>query len=267
MEMGGARSSRGEFNQRSWTTEELDDDPHINLLEVRAAREGVKALARPGDKVRLHLDNVTACAYIRKQGGTKSSSLSEESCLLWKDAVERDISLLTPHWLSSEANLEADFLSRNKICQWDFFIDRETFNYMLRVLQVRPTLDVFASRETARLERYMTRYPDSQAVAQDAMLHPWDEMSYLFPPVPLMVKVLRLVREQKISALLVCPKWPSALWWPTVVEMMVQPPLPLPHYKKILRTVDGSQLQPYLEPLVAVHISAKISPSAIEIQA
>ena len=83
---------------------------------------------------------------------------------------------------------------------------------MLRVLQVRPTLDVFASRETARLERYMTWYPDSQAVAQDAMLHPWDEMSYLFPPVPLMVKVLRLVREQKISALLVCPKWPSALW-------------------------------------------------------
>ena len=137
---------------------------------------------------------------------------------------------------------------------------------MLNVFQVSPTLDVFASRNTARLDRYMTWYPDKQAVAQDALLHPWDEVSYLFPTVPLLPKVLKMVREQGISAILVCPKWPSALWWPTVLEMMVGPPLLLPYYKRILTTVDGSPLQPYLEPLVGVLISAKTMQSDTKIQ-
>ena len=35
--MCGAHSSRGGFFQRPWSVEELGDDPHINLLELRAA--------------------------------------------------------------------------------------------------------------------------------------------------------------------------------------------------------------------------------------
>merc|ERR1711954_319078 len=60
MTMGGAYNSRGQFYQRHWTDQELNLDPHINLLEIRAAREAVASLASPGDRVRLHVDNVTA---------------------------------------------------------------------------------------------------------------------------------------------------------------------------------------------------------------
>ena len=98
--MGGARSSRGTFFQRAWTKDELDADYHINLLEIRAARDGISALAQTGDCVRLHMDNMTACAYVRKQGGTKSSLLSQEACLLWDQSVSKNIEILTPHWLS-----------------------------------------------------------------------------------------------------------------------------------------------------------------------
>ena len=264
--MGGARNSRGKFTQRSWSSNELDVNPHINLLEIRAAREGIDKLAVEGDKVRLHIDNITACSYIRKQGGTRSSNLSDEACLLWEEALARNILILTPHWLSSKDNIEADFLSRNKLNQWEFYIRPSLFEYILRELQVYPTLDAFASRSTTQLERYMSWFPDSQAVAQDALLHQWDEITYLFPPVPLMLKVLRLVREQGISAVLVCPQWPTALWWPSVVEMMVGAPLPLPYYKEALVMVGKGNLQPFLDPLVAVHISAKILPQAIDAQ-
>ena len=62
---------------------------------------------------------------------------------------------------------------------------------------------------------------------------------------------------------LVCPQWPTALWWPTVVDMMVGPPLQLPHFRKILKHVEGNRIEPYLDPLVAVHISARASEPAI----
>ena len=238
--------------------------PHINLLEIRAARDGIVALADPGDRVRLHMDSVTACAYVRKQGGTKSTSLSKEACLLWHQALSRDVQILAPHWLSTKDNVEADFLTRNSLSQWEIFLIPDIFYYILGVFQVQPTLDAFASRETHQLPRYMSWYPDSMAVAQDALLHQWDSTTFLFPPVPLLLKVLRLVREQGITAVLVCPHWPTALWWSLVVEMMVVPPLPLPHYKVALRTVDGGQIQPYLDPLVAVLISADISEPAMQ---
>ena len=90
--MGGSHCSRGKFLQRAWSKEELSQDLHINLLEIRAAREAL-ALAEPGDLVRLHIDSRTAASYIRRQGGTKSSLLSAEACQLWREAVSKSDNL------------------------------------------------------------------------------------------------------------------------------------------------------------------------------
>ena len=49
LEMCGAHNSRGQFFQRAWAPEEQAEDLHINLLETRAAREGLTALTVPGD--------------------------------------------------------------------------------------------------------------------------------------------------------------------------------------------------------------------------
>ena len=138
-------------------------------------------------------------------------------------------------------------------------MDRETFTAILEHFSLYPTLDVFASQSMAQLPRNMSWERDSQAIGQDALIHSGDPVSYLFPPVPLLPKVVRLIKDQRIRAVLVCPQWPSALWWGLMAEMMVEPPMELPYYKNILRTLDGSPLRPYLDPMVALHISGKNS--------
>ena len=62
----GAVNSHGDYFQRSWT--ETDNCQHINLLEIRAAKEGIRELVDPHKTVRPHIDNTTACTYIRKIG-------------------------------------------------------------------------------------------------------------------------------------------------------------------------------------------------------
>ena len=109
----------------------MADDPSINLLETRAARESVMALSEPGDRVRLHIDNRTAAAYIRCQGGTRSNVLSQEALLLWEQAVSRDVTLLPPQWIPTGENTAADFLSRHNMAQWMSMLDRKVFRSIL----------------------------------------------------------------------------------------------------------------------------------------
>ena len=255
--MGGAHCSRGTFYQRQWSQKELQLQPHINLLEIRAAREGL-SLARPRDIVRINLDSRTASAYIKKQGGTRSSVLNHEACLLWKEAVSRKLTLVTPLWLSTKDNAMADFLSRHQLVQWEFLLSDDVFQLVLDNFHISPTLDVFASRDTKKLTRYMSWFPDPEAVARDALLHPWDQESYAFPPVPLILKSLQKIEREKIRVVMILPKWPSAIWWTHVQSLLLDPILPLPSYKTVLTMVDRSKNLPYLDPLVAVHLQSKI---------
>ena len=92
----GAVNSHGDYFQRSWT--ETESCQHINLLEIRAAKEGIRELVDPHETVRPHIDNTTACAYIRKIGGTRSVSLCQESLKLWREVVSRDVHILSLFW-------------------------------------------------------------------------------------------------------------------------------------------------------------------------
>ena len=89
-----------------------------------------------------------------------------------------------------------DFLSRHDMYHWEIMLDREVFSAILEHFDLQPTLDVFASRSTAQLSRFMSWEKDPQTVAQDAMIQSWDPVSYLFPPVPLLPKVIRQVKDQ-----------------------------------------------------------------------
>ena len=250
----GAYNDRGHFIQGEWDLLGAEKDLHISVLETRAARLAVESLTSPGDKVLLHIDNISACAYIRKQGGTRSYSLSLESCLLWERAISKNVFVLTPQWIGTKENCVADFLSRHDIHHWEFSLDRKVFNTIVDNFQLMPTLDAFASRQTAMLPRYMSWFQDPLAVARNALSNTWDPVTYLFPPTPLLPKVIQKLKEERVRAVLVVPQWPSALWWPLLVELLVEPPLPLPHYQQALVPMQEHQALPYLHPLVAMHL-------------
>ena len=119
------------------------------------------------------------------------------------------------------------------------------------------TLDTFASKETTPLKKYMSWMAYSNAVGRDAMLCKWDAKTYLFPPVPLIQRTLNKIVEEEIEAILICPHWPSSLWWLMVEDLLLAPPLPLPPFREILTPVQGN-IEVYLEPLVATLISGRV---------
>ena len=115
--------------------------------------------------------------------------------------------------MASEANAEADFLSRHRLQRWDFKLISSEFRRICHRLQVWPTLDAFTSKGSHQIPRYMTWEEDPRAVAINTLDYNWDPVTWLFPPVPLIPLALEGVLEQQIVAILICPGWTGAMWW------------------------------------------------------
>ena len=176
---------------------------HINLLEMKALFLGLQAFREDviGRLVTAMCDNSTVVAYVNKQGFTVSRAL----CLLasrllrWTESFDFH---LDARYLPGHANVLADLLSRRgQVVGTDWSLHPQVARSLLRVWG-NPSIDLFATCLNAKLPLYCSLVPDPQAVFEDAFRHPWDDLDlYVFPPFPLIGRVVARVRESSRLAM------------------------------------------------------------------
>ena len=237
----------------TWSKEEAA--LHINNLELRAVWYALKA-AEPlvrNKSVAVLTDNKTALAYIAKQGGTKSWVLFclVREILLWTE--ERRITLM-PQFISGTENVVADSLSRKgQVLPTEWTLNKQVCHQLWR-LWGQPLIDLFATRLNHRLPLYMSPHIDPQALAVDAMLHPWCNLDvYAFPPFAMVRQVINKVRKStNCKMTLVAPWWPQREWFPDLVSLLVDKPRRLPLRQDLLTQPLGRALHPNLHSLQLV---------------
>ena len=90
-------------------------------------------------------------------------------------------------------------------------------------------VDCFASRLNFKLQRYFSRYSDPYSSCVDAFSASWSDHVYLFPPVPIVDCVISKFRSDNTGhGLLICPYWPSQHWFPSLLDLLIAPPLLIP---------------------------------------
>jgi hypothetical protein len=152
----------------------------------------------------IRSDNTaTACNLQRQGAGKPLLKLTRE---IFKKLM-MNIRVTAMHMLGVE-NVLTDALSRMEATG-----DYELKTEAVRLLQVYPTIDLFASRKNAKSERFVVRPGPLQqgAMAVDAFSLPsWDlGVLYLFPPVQVIDRVLQRLQMEKIKV----QKWTSQPWW------------------------------------------------------
>ena len=218
-----------------WSREEKRR--HINYREMLAVWRAVQAFRTRlrGSTLSVQIDNRTAVAYLSKEGGTRSVSLSRLACriLLW--CHRRGVDLL-PVYVRGSANTVADSLSRSKETEWHLspLIAQRIFR-----LFGTPAVDLFASARTAQLPLYMTLdRADSRAVAVDALSQEWPfPLVFAFPPPTLVPAVLNKLKTTSVKMLLIAPAWSDAPWLPVVIGMLCGSPRRLPLLEDLVMNV------------------------------
>ena len=232
---------------------------HINCLELLAATLAIKSFVKKRDlHVHLKMDNTTALTYINKFGGTVSPELNRLTKELWLWCLDRNITLEATH-LPGVKNCTADKESRVMLDRSNWMLCPRIFskvNHKTGPLQV----DLFTSRLTHQLKNYVSWRPDPGAMATDAFTLDWTKFTgYANPPWNLVGRVLTHVRSQQAKVTLITPILRAQVWYPILLEMLVQEPLLLlPSPSLILPThrVNRAEVTP---PLAAWVISGRDS--------
>jgi hypothetical protein len=104
------------------------------------------------------------------------------------------------------------------------------------------TIDLFANRNNAQMDRFYSYLPDPEAEQFDALVQPWkEENGYAFPPFNLVSKCLRKISNEGASLLLICPLWPGQVWYPHLLSLLTCNPVLLPQHHSLLLDPLGNR--------------------------
>jgi hypothetical protein len=256
-EGGSPLQTRGYFTAKEQTL-------HINALELLGCWYTIRSLlplAVPHiDWARTHvnceLDNTTAIKYARV-AVSRSLRMSRIGAQFY-DWVESTSLQLSYRHLRGIYNVEADGLSRHAWAELEWKLHPDLVARLQGIWHCTIVRDLFASRHNAQVPLYFSWQHDFEAAGIDSLSYKWDwpETTYAYPPIFLINRVLqKILTDETHDLLLILPLWPRQSWWPTLMSVLTEVPIILPHRRWITSDPSGQATWIHSWPLMACRTS------------
>ena len=224
---------------------------HINCLELLAARLAVKCFSKARSNLTslLKMDSMSALTHINKRGGTISPKLNCLAKELWLWCMERNIFLIAQHLGCTKHHSG----QRVQGHEGQVRLEIEPNHLPTDQPEVGPLeVDLFASRLTHQLPDYASWRPDPMAMTTDAFTMNWAQVKgYCNPPWNLIGRVLAQTQQQQAELVLVAPVWKGQVWYPVLLEMLVEMPLLIPQRGDLIQPTHP-ETPPEVTPQLAV---------------
>ena len=198
---------------------------HINLLELEAVRRGLMEFAPvvENTSIRVHSDNRTTVACLRRQGSLKSVQLNKLTAKLVKWADRHNVTI-TPVHIQGYRNVEADALSRRDTThasEWS--LSQKEFNKIVTWSGLQPPwMDLMATHANRQTESFISPYPHPDAAGVDALSLNWNFPGtlWIYPPTGIIPKVIEKIRQtQNVTLIIIAPHTPLKPWYPDLMSL------------------------------------------------
>ena len=196
--------------QGQWSLEESSMSSTWKELEaVKRILLSLKEILK-GKSVKWYSDSQNVVSIVKK-GSSKPVLHQLALDIFWicsNDSISLEI-----EWISRDNNKRADQLSR--IIDFDdWFINDFAFEYFDHIWGVH-TVDRFANVFNKKMTRYNSLLWNPGCEAIDAFTQDWKgENNWLVPPVKLIIRVIKHLKECNASGTLIVPFWVTGVFWP-----------------------------------------------------
>ncbi|KAA6353832.1 MAG: hypothetical protein EZS28_050640, partial [Streblomastix strix] len=167
----------------------------------------------------IETDNTTVCFSI---ANAKAKYHQRKAIDLILQIEEENGWTLTISHIAGKQNKEADELSRTSMAG-NYQIRKEMLEEVLKDWQEEITVNLFATRNNAKYNRYYTLGIDKKAKGWDSVrVSWWEEFALIHPPIPIISRVIRKIIEEKAQGIMIVPNWPGQIWWTELKEITVR---------------------------------------------
>ena len=98
----------------------------------------------------------------------------------------------------------------------------KVLNLALERLSFKLEIDLFATNINTQFGKYAAFRPDPGAMYIDAFSTDWSDLKfYAFPPILVIPRVLSKVKQNSADGIIVVPFWPTQVWYPAMLKMLV----------------------------------------------
>lgn len=242
---------------------------HINCLELLAVLNTLESFQMfvENQHVKVLIDNTTAVACVTHMGTSHSDLCNNITKRIWEWCITHHVWLSAAHIPGCE-NTAADRESRKLRDETEWMLNKSVFDTIVARMHLNPCVDLFASRHNHQVEQYVSYQPDPQATAVDAFSLNWKnyDVFYAFPPFSLITQVLQQIQDQCATGLLIVPDWPTQIWYPKLMRMLIGHPVLIPPLQKLLYLPYNLQkIHPLHQKmlLLACHLSGDVCKTKI----
>jgi hypothetical protein len=218
-----------------WTKEKAE---MVNCLRELEAVEKVLNKAwteghlKEGEDVMIYTDNTNVEYNLNKKKSGWRMRAKVKQLILW--LKERQIRIECHHVAGAE-NGTADALSR-LAKSGDYSLKTGVIRRIEKGFREEAEIDLFANGKNKQKEMYCSVKKDRKAMARDAMTISWSGKTALaHPPIPMVVRTLLKVKQDKARVILVVPFWRGQIWTKLLNEMKVKGPMVLGRCEKMLQ--------------------------------
>ena len=195
--------------------ERSESSTYRELLAILHAIETFDTLIQ-GNQILWHTDNFAAAIIVKK--GSNKPKLQHLANSIYFACKIRKVSLSVT-WISRVYNADADTISK-AIDYDDWKLTKEFYKQLIE-LWGPFTIDLFADNKNFKCKKFCFRYWSPEAFRVDAFSFDWGgEHCLIVPPIYLIPRVIKhfLASVNKASGVLIVPYWPSAPFWPFLVN-------------------------------------------------
>jgi hypothetical protein len=147
--------------------------------------------------------------------------------------------------------VQADAASRFQLVP-DWHLAPTVFHEILSLLGP-PQINLFVSRQSAQTLRFMSWRATDEPEAIDTLSMRWDfTLAFLFPPIPLLKRVIRKLELSRGTFLLVAPYWEAQTWFASLQALQVEDVRRLPFSDDLIINLTTGEPAPNLERLFLV---------------
>lgn len=135
---------------------------------------------------------------------------------IWDFCIAHRIMPVAMH-LPGVENTIMDALSRGALSTHEFAISMTTIQQVFDHWG-QPEIDVFATAQNKKCHLFCTRGGADPRALGDGLLLDWKgKFLYLFPPLPLILRVSQKIQREHPQCILITPWWPRRIWFPTLL--------------------------------------------------